>query len=117
MTAEDRGSSGVVLSFLVGALTGAAVAILFAPRTGRETREMLGDHLRESAERGRQLGEQAMERGRQLSEQAIEKGRELAEDAGGLVDRQREAIDRRRERLAAAVEAGRQAFREEKEKS
>jgi gas vesicle protein len=106
MTAEDRGTSGVVLSFLVGALTGAAVAILFAPRSGRETREILGDRLRESAERGRQLGEQAME-----------KGRELADDASGLVDRQREALDRRRERLAAAVEAGRQAFREEKEKS
>jgi gas vesicle protein len=106
MTAEDRGTSGVVLSFLVGALTGAAVAILFAPRSGRETREFLGDRLRESAERGRQLGEQA-----------IEKGRELADDASGLVDRQREALDRRRERLAAAVEAGRQAFREEKEKS
>jgi hypothetical protein len=42
---------------------------------------------------------------------------EIAEDASGYVDRQREALERRRERLAAAVEAGRQAYREEKEKS
>jgi gas vesicle protein len=67
MTTEDRGTSGVVLSFLVGALTGAAVAILFAPRSGRETREMLGERLRETAERGRELSEQALEKGRQLS--------------------------------------------------
>jgi gas vesicle protein len=117
MTTEDRSTSGVVLSFLVGALTGAAVAILFAPRSGRETREMLGDRLRESAERGRHLGEEAIARGRHLGEQAMEKGRELAEDASTLMDRQREALERRRDRLAAAVDAGRQAFREEKEKS
>jgi gas vesicle protein len=117
MTSEDRGTSGVVLSFLVGALTGAAVAILFAPRSGRETREMLGERLRDTAERGRRLGEEALDRGRQFGEQAIEKGRELADDASGLMDRQREALEKRRDRLAAAVEAGRQAFREEKDKS
>lgn len=117
MTSEDRGTSGIVLSFLVGALTGAAVAILFAPRSGRETREILGERLRETAEKGRRMGEEALERGRQLGEQAVEKGREIADDAGALMDRQREALERRRDRLAAAVEAGRQAFRDEKEKS
>ncbi len=105
MASDDRGTSGILLSFMLGALSGAALAILFAPRSGRETREMLGEKLRETADRGRKLGEQA-----------IEKGREIAEDAGGYVDRQREALERRRDRLAAAVEAGRQAYREEKEK-
>jgi gas vesicle protein len=106
MAVDDRGTSGIVLSFLVGALSGAALAILFAPRSGRETREILGDRLRETAERSRQIGEQA-----------LEKGRELADDASGLMERQRDALERRRDRLAAAVEAGRQAFREEKERS
>ncbi len=106
MAAEDHstGTSGIVLSFLLGALSGAALAILFAPRSGRETRELLGQGLRETAERGRRLGEQA-----------LEKGRDIAEDATSYIDRQREALDKRRERLAAAVEAGRQAFKEEKE--
>jgi gas vesicle protein len=105
--AEDNstGTSSVVLSFLLGALSGAALAILFAPRSGRETRELLGQGLRETAERGRRL-----------SEQALEKGRDIAEDATGYIDRQREALERRRDRLTAAVEAGRQAFKEEKEK-
>ncbi len=106
MTSDDRstGTSGVILSFMLGALSGAALAVLFAPRSGRETREMLSEKLRETAERSRRLGEQA-----------VEKGREVAEDATGYLDRQREALERRRDRLAAAVEAGRQAFKEEKE--
>ena len=107
MSSDERnaGTSGVVLSFLLGALSGAALAILFAPRSGRETREILGEKLRETADRSRRLGEQA-----------LEKGREAAEDASGYLDRQRDALEKRRDRLAAAVEAGRQAYRDEKEK-
>lgn len=107
MSNDERhpGTSGVLLSFLLGALSGAALAILFAPRSGRETREILGERLRETAERGRQLGERA-----------VEKGKEVAEDASSLVDRGRDVLEKRRDRLAAAVEAGRQAFRDEKEK-
>jgi gas vesicle protein len=107
MSNDDRsaGTSGVVLSFLLGALTGAALAILLAPRSGRETREMLGEKLRETAERSRRFGEQA-----------VEKGREAARDASDYVERQRETLEKRRDRLAAAVEAGRQAYRDEKEK-
>jgi gas vesicle protein len=105
MSSDDRstGTSGVIVSFMLGALSGAAFAILFAPRSGRETREMLGEKLRETAERSRRLGEQA-----------VEKGREAAEEAGGYLDRHREALERKRDRLAAAVEAGRQAFKDEK---
>jgi len=102
---RNAGTSGVVLSFLLGTLCGAALAVLFAPRSGKETRGMLGEKLRETAERGRRL-----------SEQAVEKGRDVLDDASGAIDRQREALEKRRERLAAAVEAGRQAYREEKEK-
>jgi gas vesicle protein len=107
MSSDERntGTSGVVLSFLLGALSGAALAILFAPRSGRETREILGEKLRETADRSRRLGEQA-----------LEKGREAAEDASGYLERQRDALEKRRDRLAAAVEAGRQAYRDEKEK-
>ena len=107
MSSDERnaGTSGVVLSFLLGALSGAARALLLAPRSGRETREILGEKLRETADRSRRLGEQA-----------LEKGREAAEDASGYLERQRDALEKRRDRLAAAVEAGRQTYRDEKEK-
>lgn len=103
---RNANASGVILSFLLGGLTGAALAILFAPRSGRETREMLGERLREGAERGREF-----------RERVVSRGREILDDAGGFVHEQREAVERQRDRLAAAVEAGRQAYREEKTKS
>ena len=104
---DERGgsASGVVMSFLVGALTGAALAILFAPRSGRETRELLGEKLREGAERGRDL-----------KDRVVARSRHLAEEAGEYVDRQREVLKESRDRLAAAVEAGREVYRGEKER-
>ena len=103
---DDRGSaSSVILSFLLGGLTGAALAILYAPRSGKETREMLEGRVREGAERGRVIKDKVAGR-----------SRELLDDAAGYVDRQRETLERRKERLSTAVEAGRQAYRDEKDK-
>jgi gas vesicle protein len=107
MSSDDHGSnaSGVILSFLLGGLTGAALAILFAPRSGRETREMLGEKLKEGADLGREF-----------RERVSTKGREMADEAAAYVNKGKETAERRRDRLAAAIEAGRQAYREEKEK-
>jgi gas vesicle protein len=103
---DGGGPSGVILSFLVGALTGAAAAVLLAPRSGRETREILGERFRDAAVKSRALGEDA-----------AQKSREALDEASGYVDRKRGSLEKRRDRLSAAVEAGKQAYREEKEKS
>ncbi len=103
---RGTGAGGILLSFIVGALTGAAVAILFAPRSGKETRELLGEKLREGAERGRAL-----------KERMVSKGREYVEEAEEFVERQRDALKDNRDRLAAAIEAGREAYRADKERS
>lgn len=104
---DDRnsGASGIILSFLMGGLAGAALAILFAPRSGRETRDMLGERIREGQQRGRDL-----------RDQAANKGREILEDASDYVDRAKEGAGQRKDRLSAAIDAGRQAYRDEKEK-
>ena len=105
MSDDRNGASGVILSFLLGGLAGAALAILFAPRSGKETRDMLGEKMREGAERGREF-----------REKAVSRGREILDDAGEYLEKHKETLEKRRDRLAAAVEAGRQAYRDEKEK-
>ena len=52
MAKDDSGGGGAVLvAFIAGAVAGAAVALLFAPATGEETREYLGERAREGREK------------------------------------------------------------------
>ena len=81
---DGTGAGTVLLAFLLGAVSGAAVALLYAPVTGRETREYLGEKAREG--RGRaadaaQKGRQAISQGRETVATAIERGREAYQQA------------------------------------
>ena len=72
------------MAFLLGAVSGAAVALLYAPATGRETREYLGERAREGRERATAMaekGRQAMHEGRETLATAIERGREAYQQA------------------------------------
>jgi gas vesicle protein len=48
---DGLGAGAVLLAFIAGALAGAAVALLYAPATGDETREYLGQRAREGREK------------------------------------------------------------------
>ena len=68
--------------YMVGAVSGAALAFLFAPATGEETRRFLKDKARE----GRERASEAVEKGRDVVKgsrdvisQAIDRGREVYE--------------------------------------
>jgi gas vesicle protein len=89
MMTNDNTNAGatVMLAFVVGALTGAAVALLFAPASGEETREYIGQKARE---------------GRARAREAVEQGRDL--------------YDRQREHLTSAVDRGREAFQQARTK-
>ena len=77
-------ASDVLMAFLIGGATGAALALLFAPRSGEETREMLSDAARDGAQRAREVAD----RGRQLGERAVERGRHIVDEAAESVSRQ-----------------------------
>jgi gas vesicle protein len=80
--ANESGSFGsVIAAFTLGALAGAAVALLFAPASGEETRRKLAERAREGRERAETL----------------------ARDG-------REFFNRQRDNLASAAERGREAF-------
>lgn len=82
---EGAGSGSILLAFLLGAVSGAAVALLYAPAEGSRTREFLGDRARE----GRQRASEAAERGRQF----VREGRETLTSA---IDRGRDAYQQAR---------------------
>ncbi|PYR32089.1 MAG: hypothetical protein DMF92_03315 [Acidobacteria bacterium] len=81
---DGTGAGSVLLAFLLGAVSGAAVALLYAPVTGRETREYLGEKAREGRDRAAdaaQKGRQAISQGRETVATAIERGREAYQQA------------------------------------
>jgi len=80
---EGSGAGTIMLALLVGAVAGAAVALLFAPAAGKETREYLGEKAREGKEKAAEAARQA-----------------------------REVVKSQREGIGAAIERGRQAYRE-----
>ena len=97
-----------LIYFLVGGFVGASVALLLAPRSGEETRDLLGDRYREGTER---IGE-TFRSGR---EAVVDKSRGLADRASEAIDRGRDTLTRQKEKVAAAVQAGGQTYEEEKQ--
>jgi gas vesicle protein len=81
MARDDSGAGTVVVAFVLGAITGAAVALLVAPASGEETRRMLAEKARE---------------GREKAGEAARQGREL--------------WNRQKDTLAGAFERGREAY-------
>ena len=87
MSRDDDGAAGtVIIAFVLGAVTGAAVALLMAPTSGEETRRVLADRAREGRERASEAARQARNfasRQKQTIGKAIERGREAYEQARG----------------------------------
>jgi gas vesicle protein len=95
--ADNVGSR--VTYFVVGLGVGALVGILFAPKSGEETREFLS----KKADDGRDYAQR--------------KARELRERADELIEHSKDVAVRKKDSLSAAVEAGREAYLRESSKS
>lgn len=85
--------------FLVGLGLGSLIGILFAPKSGEDTREYLSQKVNEG------------------SEYARKKVRELRDRTEDLVQRGKEVVTQEKEKIAAAVDAGRETYQREKSKS
>lgn len=97
---DERGiSAGTVLvSFVAGAAVGAGLALLYAPKSGKEMRETIAD----------------------LTEDAVDKIKEYAKDAQDkiktVIEEGRETVVEKKSILASAIEAGKEAMQKEKER-
>jgi gas vesicle protein len=81
---EGAGAGSILLAFVLGAVSGAAVALLYAPTTGRETRDYLGDRANEARVRAAEAaskGREVLTQGRDTLSTAIDKGREAYQQA------------------------------------
>jgi len=81
-------------SFLLGLGVGVGIGMLFAPKSGQETRELIKNKAGESGDFLKQ------------------RGTDFKQTAAEWVDKGREVIGRQKENLADAMEAGRQAYRD-----
>ncbi len=94
---DDRGgdAAGYLGWFFLGTIAGAAAALLLAPKSGTETRELLTEQSQEWIKKAQEAAEQAQDK------------------AGDLFEKGREYLDEQRGRVLAAFEAGRSAMKEE----
>jgi len=92
---DDSGSSGI-LWFLAGLGIGAAVGVLYAPKSGKETRDDIVKYAQEG------------------SDYVKDRAKQYKVQANQWVDRGKEVVTQQKEQIRNAVEAGRQAYREAK---
>lgn len=84
MARDDGGAGNILLAFILGAVGGAALALLYAPASGRETRERLAEKAEEARARAAEAaakGRDVLTQGRETLTTAIERGREAYQQA------------------------------------
>ncbi len=74
--------------FAAGVVLGAAVAVLYAPKSGKDTRELIGKKTDENLGAINESSKDLIEKGREL----YERGRHIAEEAAELFERGRELV-------------------------
>jgi gas vesicle protein len=87
---EREDLTGFLSSFAIGAVAGAAVALLYAPRSGSETRQLIGDKVRRGTDYGREKLRDGADFAREKIEQGAEYGRQMADRVAG---RTQEVVD------------------------
>ncbi len=112
---SDRDEFGAFLvGFIVGGLTGAVVALLFAPQSGEETRALIKDKSIELRDRASQTAEEALARADELAREVRERGGELYSTAK---ERGKAMYDDAHERGKSAIESLRKGKKSEGEES
>lgn len=120
---RDRGDSvSTRLTYLlIGGGIGAVLALLFAPKSGQELRGDIADATRKGIDRSREAAQQLGERAGEYYETTRGRASELysqaAERVGEVAQTARETAARKTGTVAAAIEAGKKAYQEEKRKT
>jgi gas vesicle protein len=107
-------------SFVIGMGAGAAIALLFAPRSGDETREMLSEKMREGSriagKRAKEFRDLAGDKAAQLRDIANDTAAQVRDIASDAAARGKDALTRQKEAVTAAVQAGKDTYNREAQK-
>ncbi|HEX8289594.1 MAG TPA: YtxH domain-containing protein [Pyrinomonadaceae bacterium] len=119
---RDEPSATTKLTYLVvGGGIGAVLALLFAPKSGTELRGDIADATRKGLEKGKEtaalVGEKAGDYYEVTRERAGELYHSAQEKAGELSEKARQAASRSTTPFSAAIEAGKDAYAEEKRRT
>lgn len=108
---SERGvsRSAVVLAFMLGGAVGSILSLLYAPESGKRTR----DRLRRFAEEAQEKTEKAVQDFRDKAEGRVREWRDRVE---GAVTAGKELIEEKKDLLTDAYDAGREAFLRERQK-
>lgn len=118
---EDASATTKLTYLLIGGGIGAVIALLFAPKSGHELRGDIADATRKGLEKGKETAAQLQERAGEYYEVTKERAEELyssaQERAGEFKEKAKEAAARTANPFSAALEAGKQAYSEEKRRT
>jgi len=108
MSDQDTNFGSFLIGFLVGGLVGAAVALLFAPQSGLETRAYIRDKSIELKDKAVETTDQAMAEARLRADAAMAELRARTEEIAKLTKRQKVLLEEQEtlEQEAGAAEAG-----------
>lgn len=95
---------GMIFAFFTGFMAGAVISLLYAPSSGRETRQKIRDKSVEAKDRTIELAQQTSDSARRSAQHLMEQGRESVQ---GMVDTGKERLHEAGEQVKGAVEAGR----------
>jgi gas vesicle protein len=93
---EEASGSEKALYLILGAMIGATAALLLAPRSGEETRKLIASKAREGAD------------------VISSRSKDVAGKTTEYVDKGKEILQQQRDQISAAIEAGKQAYKDEK---
>jgi len=118
---EETSATTKLTYLLVGGGIGAILALLFAPKSGEELRGDIADVTRKGIEKGKETAALVGERAGEYYEVTRDKAGELyqtaQEKAGQLTDKAKEAVASTKNPFSAAIEAGKEAYSEEKRRT
>ena len=115
---DDSSATTKLTYLLIGGGIGALLALLFAPKSGEELRGDIADVTRKGIEKGKETAAIVGERAGEYYEVARDKTSELyqtgRDKAGEFTEKAREAVASTANPFSAALEAGKDAYSEEK---